>query len=262
MKRWKSVLALALCMLLLPTVALADVIWEPDDPFYESHADACEYLPREYTVNGKDGYAAVWKSPEGAKAENIANGEVLSAAWIYTAGDGAQWCGVQRGENWGWIKLSDCAVVPDYLTFEQQHGSEFVGWDNAYDHALEELDTVVLWKYPGSGQVVFQADAKWFRENAAPGESITTCYQDGEGRFWGFVPYCYGVRNTWVCLSDPTNQKLAADADILPQTGLIPPADHIPEPGLGVEWIVVFMVAAVCGVTAVLIPLLYRRKQK
>lgn len=256
-----ALFALLVCLLAAPAV-YADLIVEPrDDPFYDTHGAECDYLYRMYTANGALGYISFYKSPlKSTVQENVLNGETFSCSFLYTDESGAVWGGVNDDQNYslrGWVRLSDCVAVPDYLSFDEAHRSEFVPYDSAYDDALREIDRVVLWKYPGSGVVIYEADSKWFEEKAA--DYFSQCYRDGDGRFWAYIGYCYGVRSTWVCLSDPQNTDIPADPDILPAgPELVPPADELPTVGSGIPLLAVGLtLGVVCG-TAVVIRLIFR----
>ena len=76
MKKWISLCLLAVWLLTVP--AMADVIWEPDDDFYSSHRDQCDYLGRSYYVNGPQGGTALWrKEPGGGHVRVLENGTRL-----------------------------------------------------------------------------------------------------------------------------------------------------------------------------------------
>ena len=86
-----------------------------------------------------------------------------------------------------------------------------------------------------------------------------SCLLYTSGRLWGFVNYCYGWRNTWVCLSDPDNTDLAADPEVLPEkTVYYPAADPVPAPSSGVSGLAAVLVVLVVAGTAVLIPVVCR----
>ena len=53
-------LALALS---LAAPARADSLWEPNNSFYERHADECQYLGRSFYANGAEGYITLWGRP-------------------------------------------------------------------------------------------------------------------------------------------------------------------------------------------------------
>ena len=257
-------LSLLCCAALLAPAALADVIWEPEDDFYAAHRDECEYLYRRYAANGPEGYLTLWKSPGStAQAANLPNGEVLSCTWLYTAPGGELWGGAEYDGDWGWFKVGETAVVPDYLSFEEAHGSEFVPYDSAFDHAFDGLETVTLWTFPGSGEIEYdQCPARWFTDNVSPADAFQHCYTDGEGRFWGFTGYVMGTRNVWVCLSDPANTELpAVDEAVMTGPDLVPAAEEIPAPVNVVPWAAVVLVVLVVAGTAVLIPLVCKRKK-
>ena len=63
----KRACALLLTLLLLGPTATADVLIEPSDDFYRTHAEECEYLDRSYTANGKEGYVALYQSPKSSR---------------------------------------------------------------------------------------------------------------------------------------------------------------------------------------------------
>lgn len=264
-----GVLLLALLFIVsTPGLARADVLVEPRDDFYEKHRDTCVYQSRQYLANGAEGYATLWKSPASStQTENVANGEILNVDFVYTAADGTKWGGVwgaEAEELRGWVRLDDCLVLPDYIAFAEAYAEAFVDFDPAYADALADVETVALWKYPGSGMLVSEVEAEWFHDDmSGAGYVFDRCYVDADGRFWGFCQYCYGIKNTWICLSDPANTTLAADAAILPLNGeLILAAAHIPAPGAGIPMLAVILVVALAAVTALLIWLLFRKKKQ
>ncbi len=263
MKRGKLLCCLALCAALLGGSALADVVWEPPDDFYASHADECEYLFREYTANGPEGYLTLWKAPDSTvQKTNVPNGEVVGSSWLYTDPSGEEGGGTQYGEketDWGWFKLSETVVVPDHITFWEEHQDEMVPYDSAYDHALDGLETVVLWKYPGSGVVVWEdAETDWF-EGAPLQSAVGQCYIDDAGRFWGKIGYIYGERNVWLCLSDPASTDLPREER--EEEELTPAAETVPPPKNELPVVAIALVAAVVAGTAVAIPLVMKKRR-
>lgn len=259
-KLWMTLLALAL---LIPS-ARADVLVELEDEFWKTHQSSCQYLYREYTANGPEGYLTLWESPQSStQRENLPNGEGFSSLWSYTDGQGETWLAVSGGFDQvrGWAKGSECIVTPDYLTFEEAHGAEFVPYDGTYDHAFDDLDTVVLWTYPGSGEIAWaDCDTQWFRESVTPAQAFQNCWEDGEGRMWAFVGYIYGERNVWLCLSDPAAQDLPA-APLDPEEAPVPPVGEVPAPTTPIPWTAVGLVVLAAVVTAALIPWVCRRRE-
>lgn len=257
----KVVLFFLLAMLLTPA-ALADLIIAPVDDFYSAHSEQCRYLPRQYTANGAKGYVALWKSPESPEqTETISNGENVWCNFLYTDGAGKVW-GTVFGEDFrelrGWVKLSEWVVVPDYLSFEEAYGDEFISCDPKWDGTLDAYKEIYLWDYPCSGGEPRKATSDWFGNRDLGFEK---CWVDGEGRTWGFWVYAAGVRNAWVCLSDPDNPDIPADPSVLKSdVKWITPAGELPQAGTQAPVSVIALVAGVVAATAVLIVVLYRKK--
>ena len=260
---------LFLCLLAVPAVHADSIVLPDGDPFFDRYGDDCEYLQRTYTANGPDGYVSLYKSPLSTQVrENIANGENLYCSSLYTDADGVQWGGVWRS-TWnendplrGWVRLSDCVVVPDYLSFAEAHESEFFPYDASYNQMLENAERLVLWTYPGSGTVSQEnMDTGWLADG--PESYISQCYEDSAGRVWGYINYLYGYRHVWLCLSDPANTGIPADPDVLPpQPELVPPADEIPSPGPSIPLLTVGLIAALAVLTAVFIRFFFGRQKK
>lgn len=266
---------LTACLLsqgLMPARARADVLIELNDSFWKSKQDDCDYVYRSYTVNSPEGYAALWESPVSSRQrEVLTNGTSVWGNWHYTDENGETWCAVPgegmsaAGENVrGWIKTSECLVTPDHISFQEAHGQEFIEYDPAYDDAFDGVDTVVLWTYPGSGVIEAEGiEADWFRQYGKTG--FKACWRDGQERLWAFVGYCYGIRNTWICLDDPANGELETEgaADILPQDAVIyPPTAEPPAVDNGVTGYVIGGVLAVIAVTALLLWIFFVRKRR
>lgn len=273
MKRWskKVLLFLSVCLLgagLIPVRVHADVLIEIDDSFYRGHQKECDYFFRRYTVNAPEGYAAIWESPLSSRQREIlANGVSFYTNWHYTDDKGETWCAVMTGKMndqgydtiRGWMRTSDCLAETDYISFRETYGEEFVEYNRAYGKALEEAETVVLWTYPCSGEVRADGiEAEWF-----DGRDFDVCWQDPQGRMWAFVGYCYGIRNTWICLDEPANAELEADGSILPQTEVIyPAADHPPGAKSGVSGLAAGAVLGVTAVTGLLLWVFFGRKRR
>lgn len=265
--------ACLLSVICLPVAVRADVLLEVNDGFWKKHHKECDYYFRRYTVNGTEGYAVLWESPVSSRQEEVlANGTEIWSNWHYTDARGETWCTVQTGEInnqgyeevSGWIKTSECLAVPDYISFREAHEQEFVEYDPAYDGAFDGLETVTLWEYPCSGTVAAEGvGAEWFRENTTPAQTFSVCWRDPQGRMWGYVSYCYGIRNTWVCLDDPSSAGLETDDSVLPRDAVIyPPADQLPPARSGASGLAAGGVLAVTAVTAALIWFFFFRKKE
>lgn len=268
----KKMLLLLLAALLLCQTALADVLIEVKDDFWQSHRSECESVYRQYTANGKDGYVALYESPvSGKQTETIKNGETLAGQWHYTDQSGDTWLALTNyvaNEGYetvrGWVNTAQCIAIPDHTSFAGLHESEFTSFDPVFSSAFDGLDTLTLWTYPCSGKAVAtDISTQWFQENTTPAEAFTTCWVDSQGRTWGLSAYCYGIRDAWVCLSDPANAEIAKDSTVVPQTQTVyPPAQTVPAPqssGLGTTALILVGAVVVC--TAALIPILFRKKR-
>lgn len=62
---WEVLLAAVIFFLAIkPEEVQADLILEPEDQFYQAHADQCEYVDRSYYT---DGSVDFWTAPNGRK---------------------------------------------------------------------------------------------------------------------------------------------------------------------------------------------------
>lgn len=100
---------------------------------------------------------------------------------------------------------------PQSEAFVRLYAEGLTGWDSAYDQAFDQLDTVVLWRYPKSGEERGTVSTEWFQGYEKIGDVLGPCYRDPEGEFWAYLNYAYGRRMSWICVSDPTNAHLPAD---------------------------------------------------
>ena len=202
MKRAFSVLlALCLCFLLAMS-AFADVIYEPEDEFFEKHREECYYENRVYIAAGEEGHATVMKDPKSGKSvKELSNGTEAYVGWIWE-GDG----GWAQLEGYGWVRMTELTVKYDATSFAEEHGSEFLYLDEWEFIDLADSECLQLWRYPGDTEsftsLSWTGENAWFSE---PPEdlSFNTIYEDPEGRRWGYIHYFYGYRNCWVCLTDP-----------------------------------------------------------
>ena len=258
MKKWISLCLLAVCLLTVP--AMADLIWEPDDDFYSSHRDQCDYLGRSYYVNGPQGGTALWrKEPGGGHVRVLENGTRLYISFTYTDQAGTVWGVTEYGGGTGWVDMEDLLLIYDNQSFTEEHEAEFSPYDDSFRELCTSEDRrVIIWTYPGSGEINCDFDAL-SQDYSALQPDVT--WTDGEGRVWGRIGYYMAARG-WVCLSDPGNDALPVTErtyDLYPVGDLSrigqAPAAFRPA-GL---FLVCLGVAAVCGITAVL---LFRMRKK
>jgi len=200
----KCVFALiAVCLLLKPAFTVyADLIYEPDNGFYQQHRRQIVYLGRSFMASGTGGSLSVKKDP-GFRNDiaKLQNGEVTYVQYscLY---DGEFWG--FTSEFSGWIKLDQMLVMYDYVAFEEDHRDELYPYDGDFSQ-IKETRSAIAWAWPGSDVYI------WTYENLdTENFRVSYAYKDNEGREWGFVTYLYGGRNIWVCLSDPLNRDLPA----------------------------------------------------
>ena len=236
---------LAAAMLLLPCMALADVILEPEDSFYKRHSDQCTYQAgRTYIAEGEGGSAPVYKAPDKGEIRRIDNGNEAVCQWLYTDGNGAQWALISDGS--GWINLYDFKVKYDWVEFAGEHKDEIKHEDAEVDAAKGAGDTIIFYDYPGSERKAFDVSLGAFGSDKI---TVDTTYTDGEGRRWGFIGYWYGYRNLWISLDDPTVEVPPAAEQPAPvSTGA--PA-YLPPKGGGAPMIIGGGLAALAALIAV-----------
>lgn len=285
MKKLLSALLALAAVCALSVTAMADVIWEPaDNDFYTAHRDECVYEGRSYYINAARGAAALYAAPDSDEvaAEPVNGAEVfIGYTCEYGGGtwgladynirnDKEHWLGWKTGKEsgTGWVKMSDLLVIYDEQSFENEHSPEFQTYDGSFDSLLTSDDQrVIVWSYPGSGTV--SADFDKLHTDYAAAMTVDTVWTDSDGRIWGKVGYYMGARG-WVCLSEPASENLpvtehkydlypAADTTVTPGAGgaeTAQPAETSDSVNMGL----MFGVAAVCGITGLLLFSLRRKK--
>ncbi len=207
MKRILTLLFALVLALSLGMSALADVIFEPDDDFFEKHRDECHYENRVYIASGENGYASAKKAPTSKKTEwEIPNGTEIYISFVW-AEDG----GWGLKDSHGWISMAELTVKYDGISFEQEHGSEFLYPEEPETLDLTDRESLLLCRYPGDGEpfMTISASGEDYWWNWPPEDlSFNTIYEDPEGRRWGYVGYYYGLRDFWVCLTAPDDASV------------------------------------------------------
>ena len=203
----RLVFCLILCTLLItPLLAYADVLIEPVEPennFYKQHQDQIVYLGRSFIANGTGDEVSVKKAP--GSLSNV--GKLKTGENVYV-----DYSCLYNGEYWGliisyngktgWVKMEQMLVLYDYIAFEEEHIDDLYYYNGDYAE-IKESHAAIAWPWPGADAplwTVEDLDVENFR--------VPYAYQDDEGREWGFVPYLYGSRNIWVCLSEPLNRDI------------------------------------------------------
>lgn len=245
-----------LAVMSLPLPASADMIWEPEDSFYEKHRDECDYVNRSYQLAGYDGAVAVYTSPGGTRKTTLDNGlqGIIQFTW---AGDGLTWgylCWVADSSAEGWVPMDDVTLIYDSQQFMSDHAGEI----EQTAPVPVDFQEAVLYRYPNgpAREDTLQEDPDYLPFS----EVFTQTYTGTDGLRWGYVSYYMGHRNTWVCLDDPMNRAL--DTGIVPVSpspsqarGSAPDVTAGPPALL----IAAVLVAAVIAVTAFLLLKLKKR---
>lgn len=267
MKRLFSMLA-ALWVLAIP--AMADVIWTPDDDFFNTHYEECEYLGRSYYANGQAGFVMVFETPEAGKyvEPHLENGTELYVSFTMEHG-GTSWGVVELEDGrTGWVAMEALALIYDNQSFMEEHEAEFRPYDGSFEALCTSEDQpVVIWSYPQSGKI--NCEFEQLNQNYSPLQP-EVLWTDSEGRVWGRIGYYMAARG-WACLSDPGNTEIPAVEqayDLYPvqqpgasQSGQTP--EQAADTPSGVDRLpaaVGLCVLLVCGVTAGLLVVLKRKR--
>lgn len=274
---------LTLCVLLaLAAPASADVLWEPDNRFYETHA--CTLLDRGFYANGPDGYVTLLDEPEGSAVQaRFENGTALHVYWLYEEAWGCITAWSDNEEISGWVPMDQLSLIYDHVSFVEEYGEQFRDYDGEFAGYDGPAHGITFWEYPGAAQpnVVWKYEADILEELTGP-YAFSEVFEDEQGHIWGFVGYLYGHRSFWICLDDPTGTDFpvrdihqeeliparSPDEPALPET--LDDASGIQSAGpvartaaaASVSWAPYVLVAAVVLVTAALIFWFYLRKKK
>lgn len=199
---------LVACGFINANLISADVIWEPDDDFYQKHRNECVYEHRSYTVNSAKGYITSYVSPiSSAEIRDIENGEELYVYYTYIDRSNKKWGLITEDtrnpgiyNSTSWVRMDEVKLVYDHQEFCKDHESEFKPLDQYLENRGEYVD-VVLWSYPNSGVVTSSI------RSFPMGSNMTYLYIDEYGRAWSYV-YYYQCNRGWICLDDPNNRNL------------------------------------------------------
>lgn len=269
MKRFtftKVLTVLMVCLLTITwnfTFVYGDVIWEPQDSFYEQVRENCYYVSRTYFANGEKGYVTVYKNPKSSRVvTDLENGENIHIIFTYKDKSGREWGITEFNDNSksyksGWMLMDELIARYDYISFYEDHEEEYVDYDGSFDLNKYE-GKIVVWKYPGSDVIsshLYMDDLKEYLPE------FSHMYTDNEGKKWAHFTYYMGRRNGWVCLSDPENESLPTIK--VDYEGLIPASK--PDRTLverNGSWLFIALVAGLVIVTAILIKVFYGKNNK
>lgn len=235
----------------LAAPAMADVIWTPDDSFYEAHYDECDYEGRTYLLDGYGGEVELWNAPRnGRVVKRVENGRRGTIQFIWH-GDGLDWgylCFVEDSGAEGWVPMDDLSLIYDSQQFMEDHEQALVEGEPV----PVSFSQAVLYDYPGGPAGYVLEESKEYQPFS---QVFTTIYTDEDGLRWGYVNYYMGRRQRWVCLDDPMNENL--DTAVV-QTPASPAqlrgTPTVTGQGMGQTMLIAAgLVAAVVALTAVLI---------
>lgn len=283
-KAWGFICAAVMFLCLTAgETAFADVIWTPDDSFYEEHYEDCEYVGRGYYANGPGGYISVMEKPGGGKhLDNIANGSIFFVSMSYAKEAGGTWGLVQYhmdGEglvvadySWeengdavvGWIDMDSLLAVYDGYSFAEEHEAQIKDTDagSMPKVSMPDEGVIYLWEYPGS-------EVSYGELHFLEGKmEIDKIYEEPGKDVWGHSSYYYGYKNFWINLSNPGQAAYTGEAGKVPE--LIPPVDRdkladLPaagQEGAGLTAAAVILVTGTAAVTAVLIYAMAVKRRK
>lgn len=261
MKKYLLMLSTLICCMLFVLPVHADVIWEPDDYFYNQHAIDCTYVNRMFTANGPDGVVIVYKNPESPQIiTQLDNGFQTYISYTYTDSDGIVWGIYEGSDKTGWLPMDYMQVVYDSISFREDHAAEIVSESGELKSQYQNKE-IYLWKYPGSEEFDIIKT-----EDFMP--SYNSVYLDAENRCWANINYYFGYRDVWICIDQPT-----ADFTTLFPAGT-PPKETaqttpdtsttqkriVPKQNMTVVLLTVILVLAVVLITAGLLLKLKRKK--
>lgn len=198
----KKIVKVLFVFLLVPVVlvscaipACADLIWEPNDEFYEVHREECCEVKRVYKVSGGSGSVELLDAPNGTVIQELHNGEHI---WIYYSwSDGAvTWGYLEAGSDQkGWVRMEDMLLMYDGREFMQDHKEEI---ESVSSFVKVEFQSVKLFRYPNGPE----EDAIMF-DDLDEEVSFSTIYTDDAGLQWGYVSRLHGEREKWICIDEP-----------------------------------------------------------
>ncbi len=234
----------------------ADIIWEPENSFYNSHD--CPEEDRTYTANSIDDEGLkIYESPESSKViEVVPNGSNVWISHTYTDAAGNVWgC---AGAYEGWVPMDYLALNYDSRSFFEDYSDQITDESGTFDtSAYGENDRLFIYNYPGAED---NYDLEIYDDD--PGYYGT--FTDPEGHTWGYVSYYY-IQSGWICLDAPT----ASFSELYPNgqnfSGL---NSEIAKPSVVVEPIKkvnIPLIAGICVgviviVTAVILIIIFSRK--
>jgi hypothetical protein len=267
---------LAACLqLMLPIIVYADLIPPPPgNPFIRQHKNECVELEQRFYANSEGGFVSLKKEPgsedDVERFAEFLNGTERKIFCTYdyngeTWGLAGKWFGRSIGWIMGWVPMNQLLPENYHIYFFEKHIDEFYPYVGNSD-TLEIAEKIVLWLWPGSDKMIIRKGV--INANKLGRITISHAYKDEQGREWVFISCSeYGIKNVWICISDPNNEAIQAFNPSRPAD--LPPADindnkeqpigmNIFENEHSVPLFIIFLVTALIAGTAVLIRVFWK----
>ena len=245
----------------LTVTARADIIWEPADGFYQTHRTECKEVYRSYIADGKDGYAAMYKSPTSSeKVKLFENGSEFNFSHSYQDAKGKEWGLIGPGVATGWIPMDEVLLKYDNISFCEEYEGEFEEYNGEYDDELAN-NVLTIWSYPCSGET--QGELPEVNQNI----KIYYTYTDQNKNVWGLLGFLQRVQrvagddnevikwkdyNGWICLNDPDKVNFPIvdhQEDTIPAINALPSLEEVNSKS-DMAFILIGALALVIAVTA------------
>lgn len=260
MKKWFGILGVFLGFWFCVLPVRADVIWEPQDSFYEKHTSECKYVGRTYTANGPEGEVILYESPVSSRKVAVwKNGYKVYIQFSYEDQNGTLWGVCEDGNKSGWMPMEYMDVVYDNISFAQEYAAEIREQSGALDEKYLNQD-IYVWNYPASSSRYSMKITDHLPE-------YHRTYTDSQGHLWGNVGYYYGNKDFWMCLDMPDAEPEALYPDAAPEIGRSQPEEKdftggriTPEGGQ--DHTIVLAVGMVLAVVLLTAGLLFALKKK
>ena len=194
MKRIFS-LTLAILLFLAGFSAFGDVVFAPPSDFYETHRKECATVERNYYANGKEGYINLHEEPKGAVCGYLTNATKVHIFCTYEEWGMISYVDGTPQQKEKWVSMKDLYLIYDEQSFREEHADQITNGEPLT--LSEDLPYFYVYTYPG-------AENPSSISYISPEMQATARYTDPEGRIWGRIAYFQGIRNEWICFSDPT----------------------------------------------------------
>lgn len=253
-----KVLGMLTCLvtvLFITRPVCADIIWTPNDDFFNKHYEECERLERSYTANGEKGYVEINKNPLSKETvANKENGTEFYVSFTYTDEKDRLWGVVEYDDSTGWILMEDLVVIYDDISFLEEYKDDIQAYQGEFDDYVPEEEPLQFYQYPGSGLPISAMEIKEYKPE------FRYTYKDAKGGLWVYVNY-YFKHQGWIYLSDPTNANIPGST-LQPQVTIIPRASELPSNSIVSSeiLILVILVVAVVVATGVIIRIFWKKK--